>query len=53
MIAPFEALAAIPFQLLVLMFAGWVNRYQLDVNEYLREEKRLLKERMSGRHITR
>jgi hypothetical protein len=33
MIAPFAALAAIPFQLLLLMFAGWVNRHHLDVIE--------------------
>src|ERR1700674_5032108 len=32
--------------LLLMMFAGWVNRYQLDVIEYLREENRLLKERL-------
>src|ERR1035438_4202866 len=51
MIAPFEALAAIPFQLLLLMFAGWVNRHQLDVMEYLQEENRVLKERMGGRRL--
>ena len=48
MIAPFAALAAIPFQLLLLMFAGWVNRLQLDVIVYLQEENRMLKERMRG-----
>jgi putative transposase len=51
MIAPFEALAAIPFQLLLLMFAGWVNRHQLDVIEYLQEENRVLKERTGGRRL--
>jgi hypothetical protein len=52
MIAPFEALAAIPFQLLLLMFAGWVNRrHLLDVIEYLQEENRVLKERMGGRRL--
>jgi len=51
MIAPFEALAAIPFQLLLLMFAGWVNRHQLDVIEYLLEENRVLKERMGGQRL--
>jgi putative transposase len=49
-IAPFEALAAIPFRLLLLMFAGLVNR-QLDVIEYLQEENRVLKERMGGRRL--
>ncbi len=28
--------------MLLLMFAGWVNRHQLDVNEYLQEENRVL-----------
>ena len=39
----------LPFQLLLLMFAGWVNRHQLDVIEYLQEENRVLKERLGGR----
>ena len=34
-----------------MMFAGRVNRYQLDVIEYLREENRLLKERLGDRPI--
>ena len=33
----------LPFQLVLLMFAGWVNRRQLDVIEYLQEENRVLK----------
>jgi hypothetical protein len=33
-----------PIQMLLLMFAGWVNRHQLDVIEYLQEENRVLKE---------
>jgi hypothetical protein len=37
-----------PVQMLLLMFAGWVNRHQLDVIEYLQEENRVLKERMVG-----
>ena len=28
-------------QMLLLMFAGWVNRHQLDVIEYLQEENRV------------
>ena len=31
-----------PFHLLLMMFAGWVNRHQLDVIDYLREENRVL-----------
>lgn len=41
----------LPLQMLFLMFAGWVNRQQLEVIEYLKEENRLLKERLSGQRI--
>jgi hypothetical protein len=34
-----------PLQMLLSVFAGWVNRHQLDVIEYLQEENRVLKER--------
>ena len=37
--------------MLLLMFAGWVNRHQLDVIEYLQEENRVLKERVGGRRL--
>src|SRR5450759_4316968 len=40
-----------PLQLLLVIFAGWVNRHQLDVIEYLQEENRVLKERLGGRRI--
>src|SRR5450759_1454900 len=40
-----------PLQLLLVMFAGWVNRHQLDAIEYLQEGKRVLKERLGGRRI--
>ena len=38
-------------QLLLLMFAGWVNRHQLDVIEYLQEENRVLKVHLGRRRI--
>lgn len=38
-----------PVQMLLLMFAGWVSRHQLDVIDYLQEENRVLKERVGGR----
>src|ERR1700678_1852562 len=41
----------LPLQMLLLAFAGWVNRHQLDVIEYLQEENRVLKERMGGRRL--
>jgi putative transposase len=40
-----------PLQLLLVIFAGWVNRQQLEVIEYLQEENRVLKERLGGRRI--
>src|SRR6202022_1281009 len=38
-------------QLLLMMFAGWVNRHQLRIIEYLKEENRVLKERLGDRPI--
>lgn len=40
-----------PLQLLLLMFAGWVNRQQQEIIEYLQEENRILKERLGRRPI--
>jgi putative transposase len=37
--------------MLLSVFAGWVNRHQLDVIEYLQEENRVLKERLGGRRL--
>ena len=41
----------LPLQMILLMFAGWINRQQLEVIEYLKEENRLLKERLDGERI--
>src|SRR6202022_1814825 len=38
-------------QLLLMMLAGWVNRHQLRIIEYLKEENRVLKERLGDRPI--
>jgi hypothetical protein len=38
----------LPLHLLLLMFAGWVNRRQLDVIEYLQEENRVRATRTRG-----
>src|ERR1700694_2002149 len=46
MFPPFQ-----PLQLLLVIFAGWVNRRQWDVIEYLQEENRVLQERLGGRRI--
>lgn len=34
-----------------MMLAGWVNRRQLEVIDYLKEENQILKERLGGRRI--
>ena len=36
-------------QLLVVTLAGWVNRFQQDAIEYLKEENRVLREHVAGR----
>ena len=39
----------LPLQLLLLTFAGWVNRQQALMIDYLREENRTLKELLGGK----
>jgi hypothetical protein len=36
------------FQFLLLLFAGWVNRRQQDVIDYLLEENRVLREELGA-----
>ena len=38
-------------QFLVSLFAGWVNRSQQDVIEYLEEENRVLREQLGGKRL--
>lgn len=40
-----------PLQFLLMLLAGWIDRRQLDAIEYLKEENRLLKERLGGRRL--
>ncbi len=40
-----------PLQFLLLIFAGWVNRKQLDVIEYLKEENSILREQLGDKTI--
>ena len=40
-----------PLQFLLLVFAGWVNRRQVEILEYLREENRILREQLGGRRL--
>lgn len=38
-----------PLQVLLVTLAGWVNRHQQHVIEYLLDENRVLKEQVKGR----
>jgi hypothetical protein len=42
---------ALPIQFLMLIFAGWANRHQHDVIEYLQEENRALREQLGGKRL--
>jgi putative transposase len=38
-------------RILLVALSGWVNRHQLEVIEYLREENRVLKEHLGARRL--
>ena len=40
-----------PFHLLVIALAGWLNRHQQDVIDYLIEENRVLKDQLDGQRL--
>ncbi|MFH1613470.1 MAG: hypothetical protein ABIG61_00090 [Planctomycetota bacterium] len=40
-----------PWTMLLLMMAGWLNRYQQDVIEYLKEENKILREKLGNKRI--
>ena len=42
----------IRWRILLVALAGWVNRGQLEVITYLREENRVLKEHVGGRRLS-
>ncbi|MEE8163948.1 MAG: hypothetical protein V3T64_00115, partial [Myxococcota bacterium] len=44
---------ALPLQFLMMLFAGWVNRHQQDLIEYLQEENRALRDQLGERHLRR
>ena len=44
---------SLQLQFLILIFAGWLNRSQQGVIEYLQEENRVLREQMGGKSDTR
>jgi putative transposase len=42
---------ALPLQLLLLTFSGWVNRHQCDVIDYLQEENCVLREHLGHKRL--
>ena len=40
-----------PFRFVLIAVAGWMNRHQLLIIDYLREENRVLREQRSGRRV--
>ncbi len=40
-----------PWQLLLLIIAGWINRHQQEALEYLRAENQVLKEKLGKKRI--
>ncbi len=41
----------LPSQFMTLLVAGWLNRHQREVIEYLQEESRVLREQIGGQHL--
>lgn len=44
-------MTAAPLQFLLLLFASWVNRRQLAIIDYVKEENRILREQLGGRKL--
>jgi putative transposase len=40
-----------PFRFLLIAVAGCMNQHQLQMIDYLREEKRILREQLGGRRL--
>ena len=40
-----------PLKMLLMMLAGWINRQQQEAIEYLKEENRILREKLGGKRI--
>lgn len=39
------------FHFIVVALAGWINRYQQDIIDYLLEENRVFKQQLQGRRL--
>lgn len=44
-------MSTLQLRFLVLIFAGWANRSQQNLIEYLQEENRVLREHVGGRRL--
>ncbi len=40
-----------PISMLLVMLTAWMNRHQQDVIEYLKEENKILREKLGGKRI--
>ena len=40
-----------PMAILLTMLAGWINRQQTDIIEYLTEENKILREKLDKKRI--
>ena len=40
-----------PWMMLLVMMAGWMNRHQQDVIEFLREENKILREKLGTKRV--
>jgi hypothetical protein len=40
-----------PLEFLLVLFARWVNRWQLAIIDYLKQENRVLREQLQGRRL--
>ena len=40
-----------PMGMLLMMLAGWLNRHQQDVIEFLKEENKILREKLGTKRI--
>ena len=47
----FRSMMTYPVQFLLLVLAGWVNRQQQDVIDYLQEENRVLRAGLRGKRL--
>ena len=40
-----------PFRFILIVLAGWVNQQQQDINDYLKEENRVLREQLGNKRL--